>query len=225
MAGFVMESGLYANVHMQKIALSLLGGAAVSCLCAIYTYQLNFKTQMTQAALAFNVNVGFFMWCRWYLFPIESLALVQDVRADEELSGSVVFKLLIAGGVLMSLFNVGILVDIIPKTVRYIKRAFDGVTPIETEAVPSSRDSIMMGRGRGRRSSVMMALNTVNPVSGRNSRSSISTIMGLNAIENLLHTEKGASEKKEAEIEGLSKEEMKALNKTLSGVSDSKKSK
>ena len=44
-----MDSGLYQNVHMQKICLALLGGAFFSCIFTVYIYSLNPDKQMTQA--------------------------------------------------------------------------------------------------------------------------------------------------------------------------------
>lgn len=225
LSGFVMETGLYENEHMQKIVLSLLAGAFVSCSCAVFLYQLDFRKQMTKAAVGFNVNVAFFMYCRWYVYPIESLALIQDVRADPELSGSIVIKLLYGAGVLMSLFNLGVVIDLVPKTIRYVKRAFDGVTEIDTEPVPSSRDS-MLGvvppRRSRRASSFMMAIDAVNPTAPTATRSSLITVMGLNAMDDLVQTEKRASSSTyasstvipEEEDDGdLSKEELDHLQK------------
>ena len=224
LAAFVMETGLYRNHHMQKIVLALLGGALVSCICAIYTYQLDFKTQMTQAAFAFNLNILFFIYCRWYVYPLESYALIQDVRADDELRGTTVVKLLYIGGILMSLFNLGILLDVAPKMVRYIKRAIDGVTPIDTEPVPSSRDSVV-NKSR-RRASIMMAVDAVNPVATKGKRSSIATVMGYNTVEDLFNTDRdseGSIVRITEDDEGLAKDDLAALNKAVSSLSSSKK--
>lgn len=218
LSAFVMETGLYENVHMQQIALILLGGAFVSCWSALFVYQLDLKTQMTQAALAFNASILFFIWCRCYVFPIESFGLLRDVRSDPELSDSIVLYLLYIGGVLMTLFNLGVLADAIPKMFRYTKRAFDGVTPIETEPVPSSRDSIL--NSRKRRSSVMVVVSgAVSPAT----RSSFASVMGLNTIEDVIQAEKRPSHfdaitEEEAEDAGLSEQELKELNKTLGKV-------
>ena len=229
---FVMETGLYKNTHMQKIVICLLGGALVTCLFCIYIYTLNFETQMVQAAIAFNLNVAMFFYCRWYVFPTESLALLADVKADPDLSEGVLIKLLYAGGVFMGLFNIGITVDVLPKCVRYIMRAMDGVTAIETEAVPKSRDSVLFGsssKRRSRRSSVMMAVNAINPIADQGKRSSIATIMGMNAIEDVWESEeeteriRGRDNTIEEDTD-LDKDDLAALNRTVSSMSDKKKS-
>jgi len=224
LSAFVMETGLYENEHLQKIVLALLGGALVSCVCAVFTYSLDFKTQMTQAAFAYCLNILFFIWCRWYVYPIESFALIQDVRSDPKLNGGVLTTLLCVGGILMGLFNLGILLDVAPKMVRYCKRAVDGVTPIDTEPVPSSRDSILSKR----RSSIMLAVDAVNPAATKAKRSSLVTIMGLNTVEDLVHTERDNPAKQAAlgaiteDDEGIAADDLAALNRTISSMSDKK---
>ena len=147
LALLVMETGLYKNIHMQTIVLALLGGAFVSCLCCVVICSMSFETQMPLVALLFNANAAFFAFCRWWVYPREALALLDDVHNDPELNGGILLKLLYAGGVLMSLFNLGVSIDLAPKCVRHIKRAFDGTTLIDTELVPRSRDECMYVRG------------------------------------------------------------------------------
>ena len=55
---FVMDSGLYQNVHMQKICLALLGGAFFSCIFTVYIYSLNPDKQMTQAAIGGYIQLN-----------------------------------------------------------------------------------------------------------------------------------------------------------------------
>lgn len=232
LALLVMETGLYKNIHMQTIVLALLGGALVSCLCCVVLYSMSFETQMPLVALVFNVNVGFFVFCRWWVYPREALALLDDVHNDPELNGGILLKLLYAGGVLMSLFNLGVSIDLMPKCVRYIKRAFDGATLIDTETVPRSRDSILYGKPGGRRSSIMMAVDAINPTAEKGRRSSFATIMGLNAIDDVLRTEKETKAKRHSaptsgvleKDDDLDEDDLAALNRTISSMSAGKKS-
>lgn len=232
LALLVMETGLYENIHMQTIVLALLGGALVSCLCCVVLYSMSFETQMPLVALVFNVNVGFFVFCRWWVYPREALALLDDVHNDPELNGGILLKLLYAGGVLMSLFNLGVSIDLMPKCVRYIKRAFDGATLIDTEPVPRSRDSILYGKPGGRRSSIMMAVDAINPTAEKGRRSSFATIMGLNAIDDVLRTEKETKDKRHSaptlsgvleKDDDLDEDDLAALNRTISSMSAGKK--
>jgi hypothetical protein len=209
LAPFVMSSGLYANPHLQAIALWLLAGGAVSCFTSMYIYTLDFETQMKQAAAAYLFGTGFFFWARAWVFPIESLAVLEDIEADETLRGTFFHQLLRFGGVSLSLFNVGILADVLPKSVRYVRRAFDGVTPIETEPIPQSRDSIL---GR-RRSSIMQAAKQVS-----SSKNSFATVLLLNPIEDIVHSNKETVAV--TSMHGISEEDQAALNRTLSALSE-----
>ena len=133
----------------------------------------------------------------------------------------------------MSLFNIGVSIDLVPKCVRYIKRAFDGTTLIDTEPIPRSRDSVLYGKPGSRRSSVMMAVDAVNPAAGKGRRSSLATIMGLNAIDDVLRTEKETKDKRHSaptptlsgvlEEDDLDEDDMAALNRTISSMSAGKK--
>lgn len=234
LALLVMETGLYKNVHMQTIVLALLGGALVSCLCCVILYAMSFQTQMPLVAILFNINVGFFLFCRWWVYPRESFALLEDVRDEPELNGGFLLKLLYGGGVLMTMFNLGVSVDLIPQCVRYIKRAFDGTTLINTEPIPRSRDSVLFGKPGSRRSSLVMAMDAINPVAGEGRRSSIATIMGLNAIEDVIRTEIETKVKRhstpnspgvpEEDVSDLTREDLAALNTTISNMTSGKKS-
>jgi len=155
LAPFVMTCGLYKNVHMQAIGSWLLAGAGVSCAMANINYRLDYDKQMKYAALVFCSNVAFFLYARWYVFPIESLALLEDVANDPETYGgaeknfTTIQRLLRFGGFVMAVFNLAVVADVVPKTIRYVKRALDGGrTPIETKPIPSSRDSILLQRSR-----------------------------------------------------------------------------
>jgi len=149
MAPFVMTTHLYQNVHLQNIGSWLLAGAGFSCVVCVGIYTLNYKTQMPAAAALFCSNILFFMYARWYVFPLEALALLDDVSQNEALKGTPIETLLRLGGVLLGIFNLGVTVDLLPKLVRHVLRAFDGITPIETKTVPSSRDSMILKRHGG----------------------------------------------------------------------------
>jgi hypothetical protein len=147
----ILNSVLAANEHMQAITMWLLLGAAVSCVAACFLYTRNFENEMPLVTTAFLFNVAFFLYCRFYQFPLHSWQLIQDVQAAEEgsfggIDVSTLLKFLYGGLIAMTLFNVGIVTDLVPKSVRYVKRALDGVTPIEAEPVPRSRDSIYSRR-------------------------------------------------------------------------------
>ena len=133
----------------------------------------------------------------------------------------------------MSLFNLGVSIDLFPKCVRYIKRAFDGNTLIDTEPVPRSRDSILYGKPGGRRSSIMMAVDAIKPSAEKGRRSSFATSMGLNAVDDVLRTEKETKAKRHSaptlsgvleEDDDLDEDDLAALNRTISSMSAGKKS-
>jgi len=117
----------------------------------------------------------------------------------------------------MALFNIGICVDMLPKSIRYIRRAIDGKTPIDTEPIPSSRDSILYGGRSSRTRSILVAVDAMN-VSNRARRASVATIMGLNAVEDLVRTTDTIRE----DDEGIDADDLKALNKTISSISSKK---
>ena len=104
------------------------------------------------------------------------------MKADPELNEGIILKVLYASGLLMGLFNLGIAADVLPKCVRYIKRAMDGVTPIDTKEISSSRDSMISRR----RSSIMKVVDVVSPTK----RYSLTTGMNMNAVEDIVNTKK-----------------------------------
>jgi len=230
LAPFVMSyAGLYGNVHLQTIAFWLLGGAFASCLTGLYMYAVDFDRHIRRVAAAFYVSIGFFLYCRFYQFPVHALNLLRDVARDEQLNGSVAQKILYAYGIMMTLFNVGVSVDAVPKLFRYAKRVLDGVTPIETEPVPPSRESILAGvhaaAGRRRRSSSLLrAVQTVTATAASRS-SSFSTVMMLNPIEDVANAKKvqpvsAFDDDDDDGLDGLNEEDRKALKHTLSKISE-----
>jgi len=228
---FIMHSGLYENIHLQTIAFWLLGGGFVSCVTCMFIYALDFQKQMPVAAAAFNFNVLFFLYCRWYQFPKEAMALVDDLASDDNLAGSYTQKLVYFYGTCMSIFNLAISSDLAPKMVRYVKRALDGRTLIETEPVPPSRES-MIAAGSRRRSS--MAQRVGELVKSSATRSSLSSASMMNPIEDVVHASNTApssmsNHDKAAPIcvdpTGLDADDLRELQKTLSTISEGKKSK
>jgi hypothetical protein len=112
-------------------------------------------------------------------------------------------KLLYFGATALTLFNLGILADLLPKSIRYVKRAIDGVTPIEMEPVPKSREDRM----KRRRTSLMVAMDTLDQVRRRSS-SSIVTVMHLNVVEDLARHD----------MENITEEDMAALNASIASL-------
>lgn len=144
----ILTTALCTNEHLQAIAMWLLLGASVSCFCGCYLYTVDMERNMIRATTVFVVSTLYFLFCRFYMFPYHSYHLLQDVKnaySSEDfgtIPAETVLRWLYGGLVCMTLFNFGIAADVIPKTVRYVMRAIDGVTPIETSDVPRSRDSI-----------------------------------------------------------------------------------
>jgi hypothetical protein len=203
LAAFIFEAGLHHNEHMRAIGMWLLLGGCVSCFAGIYMYCLSIKTQMKQMATANIVNFTFFLYCRFYEFPKHSYYLIRDVHSSEEFEGTIILKLLYFGATALTLFNVGIVADLLPKSIRYVKRAIDGVTPLETEPVPKSREDRM----KRRRSSLMVAIDTLDQVRRRSS-SSIVTVMHLNVVEDLARND----------MENIAEEDMAALNASIASL-------
>lgn len=146
LSAFVLEADLHYNTHLREIGMWLLLGACQSCVGGVFIYCLNFDTQMKQAAVLYLLNVAVFVWCRLVVFPREAYLLIQDVQNSSKFQDSTLLKLLYFGGISLSLFNLGIVADVVPKSIRYCKRAIDGVTPIETEPIPKSREDRMNER-------------------------------------------------------------------------------
>ena len=210
LCGFVMENGLNANPHMQALGLWLLGATAANCLVGIFLYSLDFEKQMWLAALGYNFAIGFFLYCRFYIFPIESFALIRDVR-NSDLKDTIVLKILYFCGIALAIFNLAIVMEGIPKCIRYFRRAMDGVTPIELEPVPPSRDSMLRKQRRG---CLQVVMDTLNVSSRR--RTSFATVMMLNTVEDI------AKSSQDDGLDDIAGEDMKALNETLSAISDKK---
>jgi hypothetical protein len=155
----ILTTALCTNRHLQAIAMWLLLGASVSCFSGCYTYTVDTDKHILRATTAYVVNCLYFLFCRFYMFPYHSYHLLQDVKhqySTEDfgtISVETLLRCLYVGLVCMTLFNFGIAADLIPKAIRYVMRSIDGVTPIETSAVPCSRDSI-----HSKRASVLLHL-------------------------------------------------------------------
>jgi hypothetical protein len=148
----ILTTALCTNEHLQAIAMWLLLGACVSCFSGCYLYTVDVDRNMIRATTAYVVNCLYFLFCRFYMFPYHSYHLLQDVTSAYSpqdfgtIPTETVLRSLYGGLVCMTLFNVGIASDLIPKAVRYVRRSIDGVTPIETSTVPRSRDSMYSKR-------------------------------------------------------------------------------
>jgi hypothetical protein len=90
----------------------------------VYIYTLDFATDMVKAVIANNFNVTFYVYTRFYLFPKDSLALLEHVRTTEIISSNRVHYKLYVGGVFLFLFNLASLGEFIVKTIKYNKNAF-----------------------------------------------------------------------------------------------------
>lgn len=213
LSAFVLEAGLHYNKHMRAIGMWLLLGGCESCIGGLYIYSLDFDTQMTQAAIAYVINIFFFFYCRMIVFPREAYLLIQDV--SNEYDNPLLLKLLYFGGICMGIFNLGIVADVVPKAIRYCKRALDGVTPIEVEPVPKSREDRM----KRRRSSIGMVIDAVDEVMDAvdevvaRRRSSFETVMHLNAVEDV------ARMNREQEENGhFSEDDLAALSTSIASM-------
>jgi hypothetical protein len=206
----ILNSVLAANEHMQAITMWLLLGAAVSCVVACFVYTRNFDSEMPLVTTAFLFNVAFFLYCRFYQFPLHSWHLIQDVQAAEEgsfggIEVSTLLKFLYGGLIAMTLFNLGIVTDLVPKSVRYVKRALDGVTPIEAEPVPRSRDSIF-----SRRASVQLLQR-----SSRRGSTLFAAVMHLTAVDDIAATTSNTTASNGTDDSDLQEDDMHALHQTV----------
>lgn len=117
----------------------LLLGAFTSCACGLVVYSLDPHTQMTKFAAAYVMNSLFYFYCRFYQFPLHAYHLIQTVRSSPEFKGTIILPLLYFDGICLTLFNM----DLVPANIRVIKRAMDGVTPLDVKPVPASREDRM----------------------------------------------------------------------------------
>jgi hypothetical protein len=87
---------------------------------------------------------------------MEGYRLIQDVRQHPDIlsNNPRAVYIFLFDVFVYSVFSLAVLADMIPKNILWIKRARDGVTPIQSTPVGSSRDSIL-GVKRGRRSSLL----------------------------------------------------------------------
>jgi hypothetical protein len=149
----ILTTGLYTNEHLQAIAMWVLLGASFSCFAALYLYTVDPDRNIIKATAVNVATCLYFLFCRFGMFPYHSFHLLSDIKSGRFSSGStggmdagILLRWLNAGFVFLFLFNLAIAADVIPKTARYVRRAIDGVTPLETAPVPRSRDSIYSKR-------------------------------------------------------------------------------
>jgi hypothetical protein len=142
----ILTTGLYVNSHLQAIAMWMLLGASASCFTVVYLYGIDPERNIARATAVNIFNCMYFLFCRFGMFPYHSFHLLNDVKsgrlATGDMEAGTILRWLHAGFACMFLFNLAIAADVIPKTARYIRRALDGVTALETAPVPRSRDSV-----------------------------------------------------------------------------------
>lgn len=121
----VFEYGLNKYVSLMKIGGWLLLGACFSafCGCLIWTRDFSKPQEMKQAAILQTVATLFFIYVRWYEFPIHLLQFAKDVERHPGLSKGF-SKLVVAMGVVMCVFNFLVTISIVPKMCRYVNKAF-----------------------------------------------------------------------------------------------------
>eukprot|EP00567_Pseudictyota_dubia_P011673 CAMPEP_0197454824 /NCGR_PEP_ID=MMETSP1175-20131217/38986_1 /TAXON_ID=1003142 /ORGANISM="Triceratium dubium, Strain CCMP147" /LENGTH=360 /DNA_ID=CAMNT_0042988515 /DNA_START=118 /DNA_END=1200 /DNA_ORIENTATION=- len=150
-------SNLHYNRHLRNVGVWLLLAGGLTLFGGFYTFTLDAQREIKKLAVTNVLTTGFFLYARFWAFPIESYYLISDVRTDPSHSSLTLYVLYLSA-TLYSLFNVGILVDVIPQTIRCTLRAFDGVTSIEKEPVPPPKE----GRMKRRRSSIVRALDSLD---------------------------------------------------------------
>lgn len=139
-SGLILNADLHYNGHIQALAMWMLLGGAGSLFAIAYLHLLDLTENITQATAFVYLNMAFFFFARWYIFPMEAYNVIQDVQANPSLAGTWSATLLSAAGICLGLFNTAMLVDLIPKTARYTMRMLDGVTPVDSDEVPPSWD-------------------------------------------------------------------------------------
>jgi hypothetical protein len=134
----------------------MLLGASFSMFAAFYLYTVDPDRDIVRSTAVHVASCLYFLFCRFGIFPYHSYHLLDDVKSGrfspDGMEAGTLLRWLRAGFVFLFLFNFAIAADVIPKTARYVRRAFDGVTPLEAAPVPRSRDSI-----HSKRDSVVLA--------------------------------------------------------------------
>jgi len=122
----LLMNDLHFNPHLQAIGGWLLFAGGVSCICGFFVYTRDFTNpmQMKEAALVQLFGFGFFVYARWIVFPVEVIALSNEVRENSKDFGENFLTLVNVMGWTMAVFNLAVALTVGPKTVRYLLRAF-----------------------------------------------------------------------------------------------------
>ena len=103
---FLFSSGLHESHNLQNIAAWLLLAAAFGA----------YAKDAVKAALTNNINLAFYIYARFYLFPKDSLTLLEFVKAMESTLSNPANYILYVGGFLLFIFNLVILGEFVVKT-------------------------------------------------------------------------------------------------------------
>jgi len=102
--------------------------AALGAVAQAYIHTLDFTKDMVKAAMVNNCNAAFFLFARFYVFPQNSLELINLVRATESISSDPAHYMMYAIGTFLFVFNLALLGEFVAKTYKYNKAAVVSVT-------------------------------------------------------------------------------------------------
>ncbi len=128
----LLQSQMDMSPHCRAVGGALLLAGAVSAGTGVYIQTRNFNTQMGQAAAVQAFSTLVFVWARFWVFPKEMYLLYMERG----------YTSTIVGFVLMMTFNVVVLLELVPKTLRYIQKAKGQKVELETEPVPKSAEQL-----------------------------------------------------------------------------------
>jgi hypothetical protein len=138
LAGPIITSSLYLSRNVQVIGTCLLAAGAVSVGVGGITHTIDVQAQRGKAFALQLFTFCFYCTTRFVIFPVACWGMLGDVQGREPL----LVNACRLGIVLMSVFNIVILMDLTKKTVRYGKRWLDGgKTALHIDAVPLSKEA------------------------------------------------------------------------------------
>lgn len=174
----LLPASLSAHVFFLLFVCRLLLVGGISLLCAFYIGTLDFDKDMKKAAIVNTTNIVCFIYARFIQFPYHSYYLMKDIRADRH--STLVVGLFSVYFIFMSIYNLGVLSELLPQGIRYILRAMNGVTAADDgPQVPPPKE----GKMKQRRSSVQRMLLRANaalqhpPSNGRHRSSRFSAVL------------------------------------------------
>ena len=142
-SGVFLNAGFIHNEHFRIIAFVLLGGAAVSALSGFYINTLDLEKDLHKLTLLCIGSALFWCYCRFYIFPMESYSLLQQVWVNPELSGTWTVTFLYFSFAFYTMFSFGITIDFVAKCIRLVKRCLGEDIALDLEEVPPSREERM----------------------------------------------------------------------------------